>query len=79
MWPTPEGMGGGKSSRGGDRKGELLLGGLVKALPQDDRPQNADDTVNRVNRLKALGNAIVPSVAMIFAGAIYDVIAAESE
>jgi DNA (cytosine-5)-methyltransferase 1 len=79
MWPTPEGMGGGKSSRGGDRKGELLLGGLVKALPQDDRPQNADDTVNRVNRLKALGDAIVPSVAMIFAGAIYDVIAAESE
>jgi hypothetical protein len=35
--------------------------------------------VNRVNRLKALGNAICPPVAMIFAGAIYDVIAAEVE
>lgn len=30
LWPTPEGMGGGKTSRGGDRKDELLLGGMVK-------------------------------------------------
>lgn len=30
QWPTPEGMGGGKTSRGGNRKDELLLGGMVK-------------------------------------------------
>jgi len=28
--------------------------------------------VNRVNRLKALGNGIVPACAYIFASAIYD-------
>jgi hypothetical protein len=30
-WATPEGMAGGKISRGGNRKGELLLTGQVKA------------------------------------------------
>ena len=30
LWPTPEGMCGGKTSRGGDRKDELLLTGMVK-------------------------------------------------
>jgi hypothetical protein len=30
------------------------------------------DAVNRVPRLKALGNAIVPAVAHIFALAIYE-------
>jgi hypothetical protein len=36
LWPTPEGMAGGKTSRGGNRKGELLLNGMVKqwATPQ---------------------------------------------
>lgn len=29
-WPTPNAMGGGQTSRGGDRKEELLLGGLVQ-------------------------------------------------
>ena len=33
--------------------------------------------MNRVPRLKALGNAIVPAVAHIFACAIYDVLTAE--
>jgi hypothetical protein len=33
MWPTPEGMAGGKTSRGGKRKNELLLGGMVKLWP----------------------------------------------
>jgi hypothetical protein len=28
-WPTPNAMGGGQTSRGGDRKDELLIGGLV--------------------------------------------------
>ncbi len=30
QWPTPNTMGGGQTSRGGDRKGELLLGGMAK-------------------------------------------------
>jgi hypothetical protein len=30
LWPTPEGMAGGKTSRGGNRKDELLLNGMVK-------------------------------------------------
>jgi hypothetical protein len=30
LWPTPEGMAGGKTSRGGNRKDELLLSGMVK-------------------------------------------------
>jgi DNA (cytosine-5)-methyltransferase 1 len=54
----------------------------VDATPGEVREAEGaapDDTVNRVNRLKALGNAICPPVAMIFAGAIYDVIAAEVE
>ena len=32
LWPTPEGMAGGKTSRGGNRKDELLLNGMVKQL-----------------------------------------------
>lgn len=35
------------------------------------------DAVNRVHRLKALGNGIVPAVAYIFAAAIADVLQAE--
>ena len=31
-WPTPNAMEGGQTSRGGDRKGEPLMGGLVKGL-----------------------------------------------
>jgi hypothetical protein len=30
LWPTPEGMAGGKTCRGGNRKDELLLSGTVK-------------------------------------------------
>jgi hypothetical protein len=30
LWPTPEGMAGGKTCRGGNRKDELLLNGMVK-------------------------------------------------
>jgi len=33
MWPTPSGPAGGQTSRGGKRKGELLLGGAVKMWP----------------------------------------------
>jgi hypothetical protein len=36
LWPTPEGMAGGKTSRGGSRKDELLLSGMVKLWPTPD-------------------------------------------
>jgi hypothetical protein len=31
-WPTPNAMQGGQTSRGGDRKDELLVGGLARLL-----------------------------------------------
>lgn len=31
-WPTPNAMAGGRSSRSGDRKGELLMGGIIRGL-----------------------------------------------
>lgn len=34
-YPTPNAMDGGQTSRGGDRKGELLIGGLVRGLNTD--------------------------------------------
>lgn len=36
MWPTPSGMNGGQTRRGGDRGGELLLGGAV--VEASERP-----------------------------------------
>ena len=33
LLPTPSGLAGGQTSRGGDRKHELLLGGIAKSLP----------------------------------------------
>ena len=41
LWPTPEGMAGGKTSRGGDRKGELLLGGMVRDLSALPTPRSS--------------------------------------
>ena len=32
-WPTPNAMAGGQTSRGGERKGELLIGGLAQLAP----------------------------------------------
>ena len=42
-WPTPNAMDGGQTSRGGDRKGELLMGGLVQPASWPT-PQGADGT-----------------------------------
>ena len=56
-WATPEGMAGGKTSRGGKRKNELLLTGQVKAwaTPQtrDNRSGGAErwDDLNRSRNL----------------------------
>lgn len=76
MWPTPEGMGGGKTSRGNDRKDELLLAGMVKVWPTNQN-STPDDTVNRTHRLKALGNGIVPACAYPFARAIAEALESE--
>ena len=37
-WPTPNTMTGGQTSRGGTRKGELLMGGIVRGLAEMDQP-----------------------------------------
>jgi len=34
FWPTPNAMAGGQTSRGGDRKDELLMGGLIRGRAQ---------------------------------------------
>lgn len=44
---------------------------LEEIAARDEGPQAQGDAVNRVNRLKALGNGIVPAVAYPFAVAIY--------
>jgi hypothetical protein len=51
---------------GGIGEAEPVLGGDTDGISY-----RTHSTANRVSRLKALGNAIVPQVAMIFANAIY--------
>ena len=51
---------------------------LERIAEADEGPQAQGDTVNRVHRLKALGNGIVPAVAYVFAAAIYDQLAREA-
>ena len=45
---------------------------MVERAEPSSGDADPSDTVNRVNRLKSLGNGIVPAVAHIFAAAIYD-------
>lgn len=40
-WPTPTAMEGGSTSRSGNRKGELLIGGLIQGLIPWPTPQAA--------------------------------------
>jgi hypothetical protein len=42
-WPTPNAMEGGQTSRGGERKGELLMGGLV-GRPTPNSPSGGPNT-----------------------------------
>lgn len=83
MWPTPTHQDSriGPDNIGGSQhraeRGSVALADVVLFQAPGDRRDGApDDTVNRVNRLKALGNAIVPPVAAIFAGAILDYLTA---
>lgn len=80
MWPTPTG-GMGKQDVGDDgayaRRVEasgfqVMLLAAVKLHPVAAREGDPGDTVNRTQRLKALGNGIVPACAYPFAVAIRD-------
>lgn len=58
LLPTPSASdgAGGKTSRSGDRKDELLLGGLVRTFVEDDHPVlPTPQTVNRASRRAMLG------------------------
>ncbi|MFZ5831259.1 MAG: hypothetical protein ACOY3P_14300, partial [Planctomycetota bacterium] len=67
-WPTPNAMEGGATSRSGERKGELLIGGLVQGLTgwatparRDSRYPNATSYQDRSNSTKGeqLNNQVV--------------------
>jgi hypothetical protein len=51
LWPTPEGMAGGKTSRGGNRKGELLLNGMVKQWATPRTPTGGPESAQRKQEL----------------------------
>ena len=55
LWPTPNAMEGGQTSRGGDRKGELLLGGMVKMWPT---PRAEHDSGKHKGKPDTLNSAI---------------------
>ncbi len=59
LWPTPEGMAGGKTSRGGNRKDELLLSGMVKqwATPQAHDAQGPK-TPEQIAAMRAKGHGV---------------------
>ena len=82
MWPTPTG-GMGKQDVGDDgvyaRRVEasgfqVMLPAAVKLHPVAAREGDPGDTVNRTQRLKALGNGICVPVAIPFAMAIYQML-----
>jgi hypothetical protein len=43
-WPTPNAMAGGQTSRSGDRKGEMLIGGLVIGMTPIGSPAETANT-----------------------------------
>ena len=73
-YPTPKASSAGETSRGGDRKDELLMGGIARGMVgYEDAPEIDPDlfpltekTEGRVMLLKGAGNAIVPQVAAAF-------------
>lgn len=54
-WPTPNAMAGGQTSRGGDRKDELLMGGLLSP-----RTRLQDRVKGRRDLIKMTGNLDTP-------------------
>jgi hypothetical protein len=59
-----------REAAGADNINRLSDDDLQRVAAADEGPQAQGDAVNRVHRLKALGNGIVPAVAHIFAAAI---------
>ena len=57
-WPTPNAMEGGSTSRSGDRKDELLMGGLVKGIAGWATPQASDSMSERYPRQICLNNQV---------------------
>lgn len=54
-WPTPNAMEGGQSSRSGDRKGEPLMGGIIRGLQASSSPApTAKPEGGRLNPLFSL-------------------------
>lgn len=85
-WPTPNTSEGGLTSRSGARKGELLVGGIARSMP-DPGPRVAfpplvtrqTDDLNDTNearamRLKGYGNAIVAPLAAEFISAFMEIL-----
>jgi hypothetical protein len=74
MWPTPATRD--HHAQGANHnpiaQSSSLATVVQKKGEQGEGTADPSDAVNRVPRLKALGNAIVPAVAHIFALAIYE-------
>jgi len=50
-WPTPNAMEGGQTSRGGDRKDEPLMGGLVQPAASGETPNGSPAETKRLGQL----------------------------
>lgn len=59
-WPTPNAMEGGSTSRSGDRKGELLIGGLVQGIQLTQCPEGSDVKTSRAVTLTAYPSGELP-------------------
>lgn len=79
MWQTPVADDSVDREKGKfNSRGEPKLSAQVLVAPST-ADADPSDAVNRTHRLKALGNGIVPAVAVIFARAIADVLEAERD
>jgi hypothetical protein len=60
-WPTPNAMEGGSTSRSGDRKDELLMGGLVQGITWDSGPVAGEPSARpRILQTSEGGGSIPP-------------------
>lgn len=80
MWPTPATRD--HHAQGASHNPKAQSSSLATIVQKKGEAgegvADPSDAVNRVHRLKALGNGIVPAVAYVFAAAIYDQLANEA-